>query len=94
MARKARAHFPNAVYHVILRGNQRQAIFLDPKDYQTYLSYLSEYKLRYPFHLYAYVLVRNHDHLLLEVRETPLSRIMQVLQFCYTRYFNRQYRSV
>ena len=43
--------FPNAYYHGIVRGNRRQAIFLDEKDYQGYLSYVSEYKTRYPFHL-------------------------------------------
>lgn len=38
--------------------------------------------------------MRNHVHLLLEVSETPLSRVMQVLQFRYTRYFNRRYGKV
>ena len=79
MARKPRMHFPGALYHVISRGNQRQDIFLDEKDLKTYLSYLSEYKLRYPFYLYAYALMKNHFHLLLEVKETPLSKIMQSL---------------
>jgi putative transposase len=94
MARRPRVHFPKALYHVIARGNQRQDIFLDEKDYQTYLSYLSEYKGRYQFRLYAYALMRNHVHLLLEVEATPLSKIMQGLQFRYTRYFNRRYGKV
>jgi len=94
MARRPRIHFSNAFYHVIARGNQRQDIFLDEKDYQRYLSYLSEYKTRYQFHLYAYALMRNHVHLLLEVEATPLSKIMQALQFRYTRYFNSQYGKV
>ena len=71
MARRPRVHFPNAFYHVIVRGNQRQPIFLDSKDYQAYLVYLSEYKLQYQFHLYAYALMRNHVYLLLELEETP-----------------------
>lgn len=94
MARKPRVHFPKALYHVIARGNQKQEIFLDEKDYHTYLSYLSEYKGRYQFHLYAYALMKNHVHLLLEVGATPLSKIMQGLQFRYTRYFNRRYGKV
>jgi len=60
IARRPRIHFPNAFYHVIARGNPRQDIFLDEKDYQRYLSYLSEYKTRYQFHLYAHALMRNH----------------------------------
>jgi REP element-mobilizing transposase RayT len=92
MARKPRVHFPTALYHVIARGNQRQAIFLDEKDLRTYLSYLSEYKKKHSFHLYSYALMKNH--LLLEAEETPLAKIMQVLQFRYTRYFNKRYRKV
>ncbi len=94
MARKPRIHFAGAFYHVIARGNQKQSIFLDSVDFQTYLSYLAEYKSRFSFHLYAYALMKNHVHLLWETEEVPLSKIMQILQFRYTRYFNRKYRKV
>ncbi len=94
MARRPRVHFPTALYHVIARGNQRQDIFLGEKDFQKYLSLLSEYKSRYPFRLYAYALMRNHVHLLFEVEATPLSKIMQGLQFRYTQYFNMRYGKV
>ena len=52
-----------------------------------FLTYISEYKERYGFHLYAYALMRNHFHLLMEVGDIPLSRIMQSLLFRFTRYF-------
>ena len=94
MARKPRIHFPGAFYHVIARGNQKQTIFLDKGDFRTYIAYLSEYKSKYSFHLYAYALMKNHLHLLVEVGETPLSKIMQVMQFRYTRYFNKRYEKV
>ena len=88
MARKPRVHFPGALYHVISRGNQRQDIFLDDRDRAAYLSYLSECKVRYSIQLYAYALMKNHFHLLLEVDEIPLSRFMQSLLFGYARLFN------
>lgn len=91
MARKPRVHFPNAFYHVIVRGNQKQDVFLDQRDRRSYLLYLAEYKARFQFHLYAYVLMTNHVHMLIEVESTPLSKIMQALQFRYTQYFNRRY---
>ena len=91
MGRKPRVHFPGALYHVISRGNQRQDIFLDDKDRTAYLSYLSEYKARYSIEVYAYALMRNHTHLLFEVHELPLSRLMQSLLFRYARYFNKRY---
>ena len=92
MPRKPRIHFFGAFYHVIARGNRRQKIFLDNKDYQLYISFLNEYKDRYGFSLYAYTLMPNHVHLLIEVFETPLSKLMQNLQFRYTRNFNIKYK--
>jgi putative transposase len=94
MARKPRIHFPGALYHVITRGNRRQGVFLDEKDLEQFLTYLSDCKSRFPFRLYAYALMLNHLHFLIEVGEIPLSRIMQSLLFGYARYFNRRYREV
>jgi len=94
MARKPRIHFPGALYHVISRGNRRQGIFLDEKDLQRFLAYLTDCKKRFPFRLYAYALLKNHLHLLVEVEETPLSRIMQTLLFAYASYFNRRHGEV
>jgi putative transposase len=94
MAGKPRIHFPGALYHVITRGNRRQGIFLDEKDLQRFLTYLSDCKSKFPFHLYAYALMENHLHLLIEVEEIPLGSIMQSLLFGYTRYFNRRYGQV
>jgi putative transposase len=91
MARRPRIHFPGALYHVITRGNRRQGIFIDEKDVKKFLAFLAEYKWRHPFRLYAYALMKNHLHLLVEVEEIPLSRIMQSFLFRYTRYFNRRY---
>jgi putative transposase len=94
MGRKPRVHFPGALYHVIARGNQRQAIFRSDSDRRRYLDLLNQYRKRYNFHLYAYVLMSNHVHLLLEVCETPLAKAMQGLQQSYTLYFNRKYKLV
>jgi putative transposase len=55
---------------------------------------LEQYRKRYGFTIYAYVLMSNHVHLLIETGKTPLSKIMQGLQFSYTRYFNRRYRKI
>ena len=94
MARKPRIEYPGAFYHVIVRGNQRQRIFKDAADYQKYLLTLTVYRNRYQFHLYAYVLMGNHVHLLLETGDVPLSKILQGVSQTYTLYFNRRYRTV
>ncbi len=94
MARKPRIEFEGALYHVITRGNQRQRVFKDVEDHQHYLKILIDYKVRYKYALYAYVLMSNHVHLLIETRETPLSKILQGINQSYTMYFNRKYGTV
>ncbi len=94
MPRKPRIEYPGAFYHVLVRGNQRQKIFKDAGDYQKYLQTLTVYKNRYRFFLYAYVLMGNHVHLLLETGDIPLSRILQGINQSYTLYFNRKNRTV
>ncbi|MBI5167066.1 MAG: transposase [candidate division NC10 bacterium] len=94
MARKPRLEYPGAFYHVIARGNQKQKIFHREADFRKYLTLLSLYRNRYSFTLYAYTLMENHVHLLLETGEVPLSKILQGLQQSYTGYYNRRYQTI
>ena len=56
-----------------------------------YLDLLLALKKTCFFRLYAYVLMHNHVHMLLETGMIPLSRIMQRLIGGYTQYFNRRH---
>jgi putative transposase len=94
MARKPRVEYAGAFYHVICRGNQRQVIFRGDADRKYYLELLEQYRERYRFKVYAYVLMSNHVHLLIETGRVALSKIMQGLQLKYTGYFNRKYKKV
>jgi REP element-mobilizing transposase RayT len=94
MARKPRLFAPGILYHVIVRGNQRQRTFLKDRDYQVYLEKLAAYRKRYGVRVYAYCLMPNHVHLLLESSGVPLSKFMQGLQQSYTQYYNRSYKKV
>lgn len=94
MARKPRIEFEGALYHVVARGNRKEDIFHSKNDYERYLDLLSRYKARYHYRLYAYVLMPNHLHLLIETAEIPLSKTMQGLQQSYTAFFNRKYGAV
>ena len=94
MARKPRIEFDGAFYHVIVRGNQRRRIFRDDQDRRAYLERLEYYRQHCGFVVYAYVLMSNHVHLLLETKRVPLSKIMQAIQFTYTQRYNRRHRTV
>ena len=93
MARKPRIEYDGALYHVITRGNQKQKVFKEPSDFKKYLGILASYKQRYHFRLYAYVLMGNHVHLLIETKDVPLSKVLQGINQSYTLYFNRTYKT-
>jgi len=88
MPRKPRLHIPGALYHVILRGNAKQDIFFDAEDRRRFLLFLQESIERFEFRLHGYCLMTNHLHLAIQVREVPLSRIMQNLSLRYTKWIN------
>lgn len=93
MARLPRLTVAGLPHHVIQRGNNRQAIFLDEADCTRYLSDLDELGDRFGLALHGYVLMPNHVHLLATPRETQsLARVMQALGRRYVRYFNDRHR--
>jgi len=94
VARKLRIEFEGAFYHVIIRGNQRQKVFLAEKDFLKYLEFLRDYKGRYGFLVYAYVLMSTHVHLLVETGQVPLSKALQGINQRFTMYFNWRYGTV
>lgn len=91
MARKPRIHYEGALYHVICRGNNREPVLLDPKDKLKYFHLISKYKQTFYFRIFAWCLMDNHAHLLIEVGSVPLSKIMQGIQQSFTLYYNEKY---
>lgn len=95
MTARGRVLVENAYYHVMTRGNQKQVVFQEGADYEKYFGLLKHYKRKYKFNLYAWCLMPNHVHLILEVtKPKELARIMQGLNIAYTRWFNRKYGKV
>jgi putative transposase len=94
MPRKARAEVEGGLYHVITRGNNRRQIFNSPSDYEKFLSLLTVQKTKLPFFLYAYCLMSNHVHLLIERQASAVGRIMHRVLTGYAQYYNRRYRRV
>ncbi|MGY4707263.1 REP-associated tyrosine transposase [Candidatus Bipolaricaulota sp. J31] len=92
MARPLRLEFPGALYHITSRGNAGQEVFLDDEDRLAFLEILAEVVERYRFRCYAYCLMGNHYHLLIETPEANLSRGMRQLNGVYTQRFNRRHK--
>lgn len=94
MSRPLRLQFPGAVYHVTGRGNARQAIVADDGDRAQFLALLGHVVDRYGWRCYAYCLMDNHYHLLLETPQPNLSQGMRHLNGLYTQAYNRRHRRV
>jgi REP element-mobilizing transposase RayT len=92
MARKPRVEFAGATYHVMCRGNRQEAIFRDDKDHERFLNTLEEVSERNGWLIHAFVLMRNHYHLLLETPEPNLVDGMRWLQSTYTQRFNARHK--
>src|SRR5262245_25816164 len=94
MARPLRLEFPGAVYHVTSRGDRREDIYADDEDRYAFLRLLGAVCERFDWTVYAYCLMTNHYHLLLETRQANLSRGMRQLNGVYTQAFNRRHERV
>lgn len=92
MARPLRIQYPGAVYHVTCRGNERQNIFRDDEDRAKFVRLLSLSLTIYSVELFAYVLMNNHFHLLVETPLGNLGEFMRHFNITYTGYFNRRRR--
>jgi len=88
MARELRIEYPGALYHVISRGNEGRAIYRSEEDREIFFRILRRTVIRYEFIIYAYCLMANHYHLLIETPKANLSRGMQYLNGVYAASFN------
>jgi REP element-mobilizing transposase RayT len=93
MPRQVRIEFEGALYHVMARGNQRNRIFASPDggDESLFLETLDECCERSGFRIWAWVLMGNHYHLLIETPSANLVAGMAWLQNTYTRRFNSRH---
>lgn len=94
MARPLRLEHGGAIWHVTSRGDARQPIFEDDEDRRSFLDILAHVGTMFRWRLYAYVLMGNHFHLLLETPEPNLSRGIRQLNGIYTQRFNRRHGRV
>ncbi|MFG6432348.1 REP-associated tyrosine transposase [Roseateles sp. LYH14W] len=93
MARLPRLILPDQPHHVILRGNNRQAIFYSDLDREHMLATMAEAASQYGVAVHAYVLMDNHLHLLLTPPSADaLSRMMQSLGRRYVGWFNARHQ--
>lgn len=88
MPRVAREKGPYSTYHVIMRGNERKAIFNCDEDRFRFIDILRRARVKLGFVLHAYCLMTNHVHLLIGDNGNDISKIMHFINSSYALYFN------
>ncbi len=94
MPRRARQLAESSLYHVMLRGVNRDAIFLEDQDRERFLHSLRRTKEASGCLILAYCLMTNHVHLILMTTAEPISLVMKRLGVRYVGWFNRRYSRV
>jgi putative transposase len=92
MSRKLRIQFPGAIYHLMSRGDRREAIFLDDHDRESFLQTLGDTCVKTGWQVHAFCLMPNHFHLVVETPQPNLVSGMKWLLGTYTARFNRRHR--
>lgn len=88
MSRPLRVEYPHAIYHVISRGNTHEDIFLNEADRKKFLVWINDVVQVHNLVCYAYCLMSNHYHLLIETPDANLAQAMRDLNGNYAQWFN------
>ena len=94
MSRPVRIEFPDALYHVTSRGDRREDIFDDDQDRHSFISTLAQVVTKFNWICYAWCLMDNHYHLLIQTPDGNLSKGMRQLNGVYTQSSNRRHKRV
>ena len=88
-----RVIYDGAVCHIIQRGNNRQKIFREEKDYEKFLYLTKKYKARYAFDVYNYCLMSNHLHFFIKIsRGRDIEKLMQGIFQSFRFHYYKTYK--
>lgn len=91
MSRPLRLEFPDALYHITSRGDRRENIYDDDEDRVVFLDTFASVITQFNWACYAYCLMDNHYHLLVQTPDGNLSKGMRQLNGVYSQTYNRMH---
>lgn len=91
MPRQARKKSSSGIYHIMLRGINRQQIFEDAEDQERFLETLENYKDLCGYTIYAYCLMGNHVHILMREGKEDLTQVFKRIAGSYVYWYNWKY---
>lgn len=94
MPRQARRKSESGIYHIMLRGINQQQIFEDKEDFEKFLQILKDCKEISEYKLFAYCLMGNHIHLLVQENKESIDHVMKRLATRFVYWYNIKYQRV
>ncbi len=94
MPRKVRRKTKTGIYHVMLRGINRESIFENENDKSRFISIVSECRESENFRIFGYCLMNNHTHLLIQEGEDDISTVVKRISSSYVYWYNKKYKRV
>ncbi|MDF2548759.1 MAG: transposase IS200-family protein [Anaerosolibacter sp.] len=91
MPRQAREKSSSKIYHLMLRGINRQNIFEDDEDRLRFIERIAYYKTISNYELYGYCLMDNHIHLLVREIDESISKAVKRISSSYVYWYNQKY---
>lgn len=92
MPRKPRQLSKSGVYHIIVRGINRQDIFFDEEDYERYIETLERMKEKSVCKIYCYCLMSNHVHMVIKEEQETVGQYIKRIGSSYVYWYNKKYR--
>jgi REP element-mobilizing transposase RayT len=90
MPRPPRMDAPGAIHHVMIRGVERRAVFLNDDQRELFVERFERLVCDMGFACDALTLIANHVHAVIQTGDRPLAALMHRLNFFYAQHFNRQ----
>ena len=95
MPRRARFTVEDGIYHVMVRGNNRNTIFHDDEDFKYFKKLMKETKDKYNLKIYHYVLMNNHVHVIIQAAKgKDLSEGIKRINVIYAAHYRRKYKGI
>ncbi|MBE6064250.1 transposase [Clostridium cochlearium] len=89
LPRVRRQKSEDAIYHVMVRSITEVPLFKKHEDKIRYLNKMREYQKQYGFKVYAYCLMTNHGHFIIDSNGADISKIMHSQNLSYAVNFNK-----
>jgi REP element-mobilizing transposase RayT len=94
MPKGARKKSESGIYHIVLRGINKQTLFYDEEDREVFLNRLKLLADDKKIEVYAFCLMGNHIHLLIKEAGISIGKVFMMLLSSYVLWYNRKYSRI